>query len=223
MPIRINLLAESLAAEDLRRRDPAKRAILIGMFLVALSLVWFSSTWLEYKLVQSKFSQVQDEIHSRTNDYNRVLIDIKNLAGNQRRLDALQQLSTNRFLQGNLMNALQHIYVPNVQLIRVRINQNYIHKEGTQPKTNGNSAVGGSPGKSIEQITLTLDAKDSSPNPGDQVNRFKDTVMSLDYFKSALNETNGVRLLNLSAPQVGLNGKPFVQFTLECRFPDKTR
>ncbi len=223
MPIRINLLAEALAAENLRRRDPAKRAIFIGMFLVALSLAWFSSTWLEYKIVQSKFSQVQDEIHSRTNDYNRVLIDLKNLAGNQRRLAALQQLSTNRFLQGNLMNALQHIYVPNVQLIRVRIAQNYIHKEGTQPKANGNSTVGGSPGTSIEQITLMLDAKDSSPNPGDQVNRFKDTVMSLDYFKSALIETNGVRLLNLSAPQVGLNGRPFVQFTLECRFPDKTR
>ena len=46
MPIRINLLSEALAEEDLRRRDPVKRAIFIGVFLVALSLVWFSSTWL---------------------------------------------------------------------------------------------------------------------------------------------------------------------------------
>ena len=36
MPIRINLLAESLAEEDLRRRDPVKRAIIIGALLVAV-------------------------------------------------------------------------------------------------------------------------------------------------------------------------------------------
>ena len=219
MPIRINLLAEALAAEDLRRRDPAKRAVFIGLLVVALALAWFSSTWLEHKIVQKNFGQVQDEIHTHTNDYNRVQLDLKNLANNQRRLAALQQLSTNRFLQGNLMNALQHIYVPNVQLIRVRLEQNYVHKEPA--KTQGKAAAGKA--SSTEQITLILDAKDSSPNPGDQVNHFKSAVMALDYFKSALNETNGVRLLNLSAPQAGLNGKPFVQFTLECRFPDKTR
>jgi hypothetical protein len=219
MPIRINLLAEALAAEDLRRRDPAKRAVFIGLLVVALALAWFSSTWLEHKIVQKNFGQVQDEIHTHTNDYNRVQLDLKNLANNQRRLAALQQLSTNRFLQGNLMNALQHIYVPNVQLIRVRLEQNYVHKEPA--KTQGKAATGKA--SSTEQITLILDAKDSSPNPGDQVNHFKSAVMALDYFKSALNETNGVRLLNLSAPQAGLNGKPFVQFTLECRFPDKTR
>ena len=59
MPIRINLLNEELAAEELRRRDPVKRAIFIGIFLVALSLVWFSSTWLEYKMIQQKKGQVE--------------------------------------------------------------------------------------------------------------------------------------------------------------------
>ena len=36
MPIRINLLAEAIADEDLRRRDPVKRAIYGGAFVVAL-------------------------------------------------------------------------------------------------------------------------------------------------------------------------------------------
>ena len=223
MPIRINLLNEAQAAADLRRRDPAKRAIFLGMLLLALSLVWFSSTWLEYKLVQKNYSQVQDEIHAHSNDYDRAQVDLKQLNNSKQRLAALQQLSTNRFLQGSLMNALQHVYVPNVQLIRVRIEQNYVRKEGTPAKTSGKEATAGHANSSTEQITLILDAKDSSPNPGDQVNRFKETVTSLDYFKSALIETNGVRLLNLSAPQMGQNGKPFVQFTLECRFPEKTR
>jgi len=58
MPIRINLLAEALAEEDLRRRDPVKRAIFIGAFLVALSLVWFSSTWLESMLQKKSLSLI---------------------------------------------------------------------------------------------------------------------------------------------------------------------
>ena len=219
MPIRINLLNEAQAAEDLRRRDPAKRAVFIGVLLVAISLVWFSSSWLEFKIAQQKYSQVQDEIHSHTNNYDRVVADIKDLNGNKNRLAALEQLSTNRFLQGNLMNALQHIYTPNVQLIRVRLEQNFIRKEGTPAK----GKVPWQPGSATEQITLVLDAKDSSPNPGDQVNHFKNAVASLPYFKNSLNPTNGVRLLNLSAPQNDLNGKPFVQFTIECRFPDQTR
>lgn len=219
MPIRINLLNEAQAAEDLRRRDPAKRAVFIGVLLVALSLVWLSSSWLEFKMDQQKYGQVQAEIHSHTNDYDRVVVDIKNLNGNKQRLAALEQLSTNRFLQGDLMNALQHIYMPNVQLIRVHLDQNYIRKEGTPPK----GTTPGQPGSSTEQITLVLDAKDSSPNPGDQVNHFKNEVASLPYFKTSLNPTNGVRLLNLSAPQNDVSGKPFVQFTIECRFPDQTR
>jgi len=219
MPIRINLLTEALAAEDLRRRDPAKRAIFIGALLVALSLVWFSSSWLEFKLAEQKYGQVQEEIRSHTNDYNRVVADIKDLNGNKQRLAALEQLNTNRFLQGNLLDALQHIYVPNVQLTRVRVEQNYIRKEKNPAK----GKVPEQPGSVTEQITLVLDAKDSSPNPGDQVNHFKNTVAALPYFKTSLNPTNEVRLLNLSAPQNGVNGTPFVQFTLECRFPDHTR
>ena len=50
MPIRINLLAEAKAAEELRRHDPVKRVIFFGAFLVALALVWSSSLQLERML-----------------------------------------------------------------------------------------------------------------------------------------------------------------------------
>ena len=222
MPIRINLLTEALAEEDLRRRDPVKRVIFLGGFLVALSLVWFSSTWLVYKTTQANYSQVQNEINSHTNDYSRVQGDMKKIAEGQRRLDALSQLNTNRFLQGNLLNALQQIYVANVQLTRMKIDQSFIYKEGTAAQTNEYGVVPGRPGITTERTVLTLDARDSSSNPGDQVNRYKDGFTKPGYFKSVL-ETNGVRLLNLSAVQSSWNSKPFVPFTLECRFTDKTR
>ncbi len=223
MPIRINLLTESLAEQELSRRDPVKRAIFISALLVSISLVWFSSTWLNCKLAQKDFSQVQDARKSLTNDYNRVLLSMKTLSEGEERLGALQQLSTNRFLQGNLLNALQKIYVPNVQLTRLRMEQNCIYTPGSPAKTNGSVVVPKRPATVVEQNTLTLDARDFSPNPGDQVNPFKDAILQSEFFKNSLNKTNGVRLLNLSAPQPGPNGKSSVQFTLECRFPDITR
>lgn len=222
MPIRINLLSEVQAEEELRRRDPAKRATFIGIFLVALSLAWFSSVWLETKIALKTKTQVDSEIQSHTEDYNRVLADLKKISEGQRRINSLQQLNTNRFLQGNMLNALQKIYVPNVQITRLKLEQNYSLKEGSAPQTNGTSVVAGRPTSATEKITLTLDAKDFSNNAGDQVNRYKETLTKYDYFAKNL-LPSGTRLLNLSAPQTALNGKNYVMFTLECRYTEKTR
>jgi hypothetical protein len=204
MPIRINLLSEALAEEDLRRRDPVKRSIYIGVFLVALSLVWFSSTWLEFKIAQSDYNKVEIDIQTHTNEFLQVKSGLQQIADSQNRLNALSMLSTNRFLQGNLLNALQQVYVPNIQLLRIKLTQSY-------------------PGNSTEQIMLSLDGKDSSPNL-DQMNRYKEELAKLDYFKSNLDPTNTVKLSKLSAPQPSTyGGRPFVLFTLDCRFADKTR
>ena len=74
-----------------------------------------------------------------------------------------------------------------------------------------------------EKVVLTLDAKDSGPNPGDKVNRFNDAIAQQPYFQTMLDKTNGIRLASLSAPQTGPDGKPYVLFTLECRFPAQSR
>ena len=223
MPLRINVLAEALAEDDLRRRDPVKRALFAGIFLLALTLAWYSSTWLSYKMALQNLNRVQAETQSHTNDYNQVQIAVKKISIGRLRLDALQQLNTNRFLQGNLMNALQQVYVPGVQLMRVKLEQNYVCQDSTPDRTNQFGVVRGKPGKSTQQFMLTLDARDSSSNPGDQVNFYKDALMKLNYFKANLDPTNGVKLASLSAPQIGLDAKSFVLFTLECRFTEKTR
>jgi hypothetical protein len=223
MPIRINLLAESLAEEDLRRRDPVKRAVIVGGLLVAVSLVWFSSNWLETFMVNSNLANIDNRIQSHTNDYSQVLVNQKKIAEAQRRLDALQKLNTTRFLQGGLMEAFQKIYVSNVQVTRVHLDQSYALSPGSPPVTNSYGVVPGKPGISIERISLSMDAKDLSANPGDQVNHYKDALVNQDFFKSQLNQTNGVRLSNLSSPQSQGDSRTYVMFTLECRFLDKTR
>jgi uncharacterized protein YdgA (DUF945 family) len=223
MPIRINLLTEALAEEELRRRDPVKRAIYIGVFLVALSLVWFSSTWLEGKIAQQTMDKVEIAIASHTNQFNEVEMNLNKISDCQRQLNELQQLNTNRFLEGNLLNALQQVYVPNVQLLRLKLDQNYVHQAGVPDKVNNYGVLlRGRPGTSTEQITLILDGKDSSPNL-DQMNHFKEALADLAYFKTNLNPINGIKLSSLSSPQTGPDGKPFVVFTLECHFRDQTR
>ena len=224
MPIRINLLAEIKAEEELRRRDPVKRAIYAGVALIVVALVWFSSTVAEYLLAKRTYTTIQLEIQSKSNDCVLVRSNLKKIGESQMRVDALNKIQAARFLQGNLMNAMQQIYVPNVQLMRLRLEQTFTYKGGVAAKTNSFGVVAGRPPSSTERILLTLDAKDYSPNPGDQVNHFKEKITQTDYFKSRLDTNNAVRLSSLSPPQASVgDSRPYVMFSLECRYQDKTR
>lgn len=53
MPIRINLLAEAQAAEEMRRKDPVKRSIWIGGFIVFLTLLAALTLQLKISRVRS--------------------------------------------------------------------------------------------------------------------------------------------------------------------------
>ena len=223
MPICINLLAEAQASEELRRHDPAKRMIFCGAFLVALMLVWSSSLQLESMLAKKEMSDRQTQIQAHTNQFQQVQSDQKQMTAVKEKLDALKNLTGSRFLQGNLLNALQQINVDGVRLIRIRVDQSYFNVAGARPQTNGDRILPGHPSTVREKIVVALDARDSSANPGDQVNKFKDAVAHEAYFQSVLNKTNGVQLAYLASPQMGVDGKPFVTFTLECNFPENNR
>ena len=224
MPIRINLLAEAKAAEELRRHDPVKRVIFCGAFLVVLMLVWSSSLLLEGMLAKKAVTDRRTQIELSTNEFQQVMINLQKIGEVKQKLEALNKLTDSRFLQGNLLNALQQAHVDNVRLTRLRVNQNYFSTAGTPAKTNDDGVVTPARASSVtEKIVVSLDARDSSANPGDQVNKMKDAVADQPYFKAALNKTNGVQLLNLSSPQTGADGKPYVLFTLECNFPEVSR
>jgi hypothetical protein len=214
MPIRLNLLAEAQAAEELRRRDPIKRVIFGGVLVVALIFAWWSWLQLRVMVANSNLSQIEAQIQSHTNAYQVVLVNEKKIAETKGNLAALQKLTNNRFLQGNLLNALQDATVPGVQLVKLRVDQTYQAGQVTAVRTN--VAV-------TEKIVLSLDAEDFSANPGDQVNKFKDAISDGPYFKAELGGANAVRLINLSAPQVDSNGKSSVLFTLQCAYPDQNR
>ena len=223
MPIRINLLAEAQAVEELRRRDPVKRVIFYGALLVALTLVWSSSLQLEAMLANKSVTDQLTQVQTRTNEFQQVQADQKKLATIKEDLGALEQLRDSRFLQGNLLDALQRVTVDGVRLTRIRVDQSYVYTHGTKADRSGTRVIAATPDTVRERIIVTLDARDGSANPGDQVNKFKEAVATEPYFKSVLNKTNGVQLISLSPPQVSLDGKPYVLFTLECHFPEITR
>lgn len=219
MAIRINLLAEAQALEEQRRRDPVKRVILAGAAIVGLILVWSSSLMVKTMYVKGDLSRLDGNLNSRTNDYRQILDNQKRLGEDIQKLDALQQLSTNRFLIGTLLDQLEKTTVPNVELLRVKVDQTYALTEETKPK----DRAPGKPAAETERIVLTLNAKDTSPNPSDAVSKFQDALSGSSYFQSALGRGNGFRLTTLGAPQSDPEGKPFVLFSLEGRFLEKTR
>ena len=223
MPIHINLLAEARAAEDLRRRDPVKRAIFIGVSMVLVSLMWSGTVEISAILAKERFAGVQGSINAQTNAFQHVESNRKKSATIQTKLAALQKLQGARFLQGSLLDALQHATVDNVQLTRLRVDQAYFLTEGTDSQTNGDRVVAGHPANVKERIIAHLDARDFSANPGDQVNKFKEVIAKQAYFQAMLDKTNGVKLANPpSAPQTDA-GKPYVMFTLDCRYPEVAR
>jgi hypothetical protein len=223
MPIRINLLVETQIAEDLQRRDPVRRIIMGGAVAVALMLLWWSWIQLRVIVAEKDLSQVEAGIQSRTNVFQLVQVSQGKINGANKKLAALQKLTDNRFLQGNLLNALQQATVDGVQLIKLRVDQTYSATEATAPQTTGTRITPGLPGTVTEKIVVSLDARDFSGNPGDQVNKFKDAISRQPYFQAGLSKTNGVRLASLSPPQLGPDGRPFVLFTLQCVYPDQTR
>src|SRR3954471_4408701 len=107
MPIRLNLLAEAQAAEEMRRRDPVKRAIWVGAILASLMLTWASSLQFKTMMAANEVGRVEGQMTANSNSYKGVLDSLKKKDEIQGKVLALYQLSTNRFLQGSLLNALQ--------------------------------------------------------------------------------------------------------------------
>ncbi|HYE32451.1 MAG TPA: hypothetical protein VEH27_13545, partial [Methylomirabilota bacterium] len=59
MPIRINLLAEQLAAEEARRKDPVKRAIWVGSFIAAVAVLWSVGLFFKLQAAKSEAARYQ--------------------------------------------------------------------------------------------------------------------------------------------------------------------
>ena len=225
MPIRLNLLAEAQAEMELRRRDPVKRGIWIGSFLVCCILAWSSTLQIRIITQRATLNQLEGRFETKGTEYKKILQTETDLADLNHKLNSLHNLSTNRFLWGNVLNALQQSALPEIQLTHFRAEQSYPVTEEVKPKTpEGGRVKIGKPGGITQRIALFLDAKDSSPTPGDQIDNFKQSLGKAPFLGKGGSKTNGITLTlkNLSAPTFDpASGKTVMSFGIECRFADK--
>ena len=232
MPIRINLLAEQQAAEELRRRDPVKRATWVGGFLVGVMALWSGYLQVRLMAATNEASGYESEWKKLESAFKKVSVSMEAAAEAERKWAALQALAKNRFLWANPLNALQFVMVTvdEVQIMALKTSQTYTITDPVKPSTNAVGIVSrGKPGTSREKVSFTLDGRDTSKEAKDPSKRSTDGVFKLQeainnypYFK-----TNLVRsqLITRSPDQPDPNNptKRFSTFTLGCEFPENTR
>jgi hypothetical protein len=219
MPIRINLLAEAQAAEEMRRKDPVKRAIWIAGFCVCVVLLWMLKLQLDIHFSESECSSFEKRFSDINAKYAAVTNNqIKTVQVDQK-LAALDKLTTNRFLWAPLLNALQKTLVDNVQVIRLSSEQRY-SKEDSRTIGSGATKIV-FPGAVVEKISLTIDARDL--NPAEQgYTKYKESLGNCDYFVKNLKRRDGFVLDTLSPPSADPTDptRQFVTFTLTSHFPE---
>jgi hypothetical protein len=226
MPIRINLLAEAHAAEELRRKDPVKRALYAGVLCVFLVGLWASTLQVKIMARKGELGNLANRWRKIEKEYQAAVDSHRAINDAEQKLTALRVMSTNRFLWGNALNGLQQTLngLEDVRVSHFKGDQLYSIGDEVKPRTNGVQIIPGKPATATERITVTLDAVAASPNVDPKINKFKESITAVAYFKDNLNWNNGVVLTRRSAPSPPKSGGGLVvNFTLECNFPEKTR
>lgn len=207
----------------MRRRDPVKRATLGAGFVLALLAAW--GGYLQVRLMgkMRAVNRYEAEWKLLEKDYNQVTSNLNATATAEQRIAALQSLATNRFLWAPVLNALQYACVEDVQTMRLRTEQTYAQTEGIKPSTSTAGVTSpGKPPTARETVLLTLEAKDYSSNPVENIARFQEKISNEPYFKTNLQKS---QLTGRSPAQTDPSNpsRSFVLFTIECQFPEKRR
>ena len=125
MPIRINLLAEEQAAEEMRRKDPIKRVIFAGILLTALMFVWIGLTYMKATAARSELANLESRLDRIDTQAASIKSNQSLIADIDSRIEALDEYASSRFFSANFLNALQQAAVPNLRLVEVRTVHNY--------------------------------------------------------------------------------------------------
>ena len=125
MPIRINLLAEEQAAEEMRRRDPIKRAIYAGAGLAGVMLFWIGITQMNVIAARRDLSNYEYRLAKVDESSKQVRANQTMSADFEAKLKALHRYATNRLLWGTMLDALQFTMVDNIRLTELRSDQTY--------------------------------------------------------------------------------------------------
>ena len=221
MAIRINLLAEEQAAEELRRKNPVKLAIWVGGFLVVLVALFILKLQLDIRYSKKAYNSVEQEWKDKTAKYAAVTNNMAKIADIDKKLSALDRLSTNRFLWAPVLNALQQTVINDIQVVKITGEQKYLKEETRTIGSGENKKT--IPGSMVEKTTLYIDAKDYNPN-AQNYDKFKETLCNFDFFVKNL-QHGFILDGTLSPPAADPSdlSRQFVIFKLVAHFKDVPR
>jgi hypothetical protein len=223
MAIRINLLAEAQAAEELRRKNPVKRGIWVASFCVAVILLWILKLQLDIGFSKKTYREIEQSWTDNNTKYQAVTNNLVKIGSAEKKLAALDRLATNRFYWAPVLNALQQTMIDDIQVIKVTGDQKYAKEE---PRVLGSGSTKVTvPGAMIEHTSLLIEAKDYDPN-AQNYDKFKETLCNFDFFVKNLKRRDGFILDGtLSAPMADPSdpSKQFVVFRLTSHFPETSR
>lgn len=232
MPIRINLLAEAQAAEEARRRDPVKRAMWVAGVLIIVMLGWGIFELSKAMMATNAYEAEENRWKGMAANYGVVKTNNMRVGELERKINALNDLSTNRFLWGSTLNALQNcLNSPNplieqIQIIRVTGSQVYHPIEGVPPrKGDNNRTIPGKPAQSIERVSLKIEGKDYGNQAEQNYLKLRTNLWNAPYLKEKLGSIDAISLAQFSPTPVPdpVDGRLYTTFILECKFPEKKR
>jgi hypothetical protein len=220
--IRINLLAEELAAAELRRRDPVKRAYFAAGLLAGLTVAWVM-------YAHSKAAKSDDQLHNLDAQWKKLKTQFRDVTNNRAMtcqiektvLPALEKLATNRFLWSHALDALQYCMIDEIELTELLGRHSYSNKGySVDPITH---KTGEFKATSVTEIvTLTLKCNDLAPDAARNHIRFMDNLVTNRYFQENLRKRTPYEPLAVKTPGDPANHKPGV-FSFTCYFAPQTR
>jgi hypothetical protein len=230
MPIRINLLAEVQAAEELRRQDPVKRAILAAVGIVVVVLFYTG-------LLVWQGMQKQKQLEERQQTWNKLKPQYDAIKRNDalkveadKKAEVLYAYSTNRWFWAPVLNAFSQVstnaFATNLQVVRLNTEQMFLDAPAVKAVTNAAGKVV-APARSAgisEQNKLIITAKDFGRDTDANYNRLRLTISEFPFFKAALEPGGTVKLVDFTRGTVDPlqpSAKGFQNFVLQCQFAEK--
>jgi hypothetical protein len=216
-------MAESQAAEEARRRNPVKLGVWIAAFFVILVGLWILKMQMDVYFANANLSRLNSQWDGKQGikaQYDLVVSNKARMAEVEQKLAALDHLSTNRFLWGSVLNALQQTVVDHVVVTHIIGDQTYVTQDSSVLGSGASKKI--VPGGVIEKIKLTIDGRDYDPaNAG--YSKYKDTLCNFDFFVKHLGRNDGFTLEG-TLGQLSVDPqdptKQFRNFTLSTHFPD---
>lgn len=212
MPIRINILAEQQHEADVRRRDPVKRAVTVAVLIVASVLCYYGWLLTHKGMKNSALANTKAALTAIEPDAAaaRIALDgVKDLEG---RVDALNNLATNRVLWGTFMNSLQKAVIVEVPISQVRVVQGYDVE--SPPPLNGIPM----PATTIQKITVMVSGRDYGRSDDLLYDVFRKKLEADEWMAEQLDEEIKFEPFGVRTPDRNDTSKYFLPFTMRVNF-----